>query len=483
MADHDRNVTDMADSTERRGSRIDRGGRILLRAYAGVDPDTGKRQYLNNSVPATAGKREINAAQRKLTARADALAAERRAVRMERLTPKQRAERALCHGGEITFREAAEDWWSSTSDQLQIGGRNTPRVILDAYLLPRIGDVELWRLRPTVTPTELAACAQLVSIKALYDELERQGARPARGETNRRAIDANSMPRIAGILKQVLGYAVQRGWLAANPARETRPSPYRQKRRPLPGVADMSAFLAYLLAEADPRHRPGPNAPMTATFARLLMSGPRPNEILALRISDLDLSTRMLTVGTQGLVPARDDDGHYVSQLVQGDTEKRRERSLRVSLQTVAAWQAVLREAAVYADLADVVLRPDAFLFSAVPDRDVPLATGSARQAFERWRDRARKNGVADLPEGMVPYDCRHYAITRLLEAGQKQADVALRFGTSVRMINETYWHAIPGNDDEMADILDAAFGSATDVGAPAPHTPRRRAHHHRHLA
>lgn len=411
------------------------GNRIELKVYVGTDPD-GRERWLYDSLPTTAGKREVDRRGKALEAKAHALASEWRRIRREGLTPREQVERAKA--GDVTFGDAARAWLDEHLAELDPGGRDTPVTLLEAYVLPKLGEVELWRLKATLTPTEAERHPILVSLKDFYRTLEAEGKLRGGG------LSSGTLQRVHGVVKQVLSYAVTRGWAEANVARETRPAPYRRKRRPLPDASNMGAFLSYL---AD-QH------PAVHLFSLLVMNGPRPNETAALRISSFDLGAGRLKVGDEGVVLVKGADGER-KQLVGGaDTEKRRIRTIHLHPELVEMVRDRLRWMGKYADHCRVGVRPDAFLFSPDPDGTGFYEPGWASQAFRRWVGRAVKDGAAELPSSLVLYDMRHYGITKLLERGYPVADVAERFGTSARMVYGTYAHAIPAQDKGMGAAL-----------------------------
>lgn len=438
-----------------------RGARIEFRAYAGVDPATGRREYLQDSCPAASGKRELARVEKALDGRAQMLAAQRRRARRDGVTPQERIARARLD--DVTFGQAATAWLDEHLETLEESGRDTPDVLLRAYVLPTLADVALWRVRSTLTAAEAEQFPELVSLKALYRTLEAGGAvrktKLPDGSLVDVGLGAGSLQRIHGIVKQVLGYAYARGWVAGNPARETRPAPYRRKRRPLPDDVTLGRFLGYLSDEH-------PGAYLSAL---LVMSGPRPNEVAALRISSFDLERRTARVGDEGIVMVPGPAGGERPKLMSGaDTDKRRARTITISASVADAVKARLQEMAMVAELHGVAVHPDAFLFSPDPDGSTFFAPDWAGQAFRRWvlragqdrydrssRTRVPGSAVAELPTGFTIYDMRHWGITKLLEARHPVADVAERFGTSARMIYQAYAHAIGGQDDGMADTLD----------------------------
>jgi integrase len=417
-----------------------RGSSIRLKAYAGTDPDTRKRCYLYDSLPAEVGKRELARRSKALEARAHRQAMEWRRIRREGLTPREQVEQA--ETGEVTFADAAAAWLDEHLPELEPGGRIAPPKLLNSYVLPYLGGRELWQIRATLTPKEAAQHPSLVSLKALYRQLA------ASGGTRGGPLSAGTLQRVHSVIGQVLGYAYQRGWVAGNVARETRPPTEGRGRRPLPDPGNMGVFLGYLAVED----------PLVHLFALLVMSGPRPNEAAALRISSFDLGECRVRIGAEGVVRTPRAAGGEEWRLVSNATVKRRLRTLRLPPGTVEVVRARLMLMGELADHCRVAIAPDAFLFSREPDGTALCNPHSVSVAFTRLAKQARKVGAADVPAGMHLYDMRHYGITSLLAAGHPVADVAERFGTSARMIYGTYAHAIPEQDDGMAATLEAMF-------------------------
>jgi integrase len=438
---------------------VQRGNSIQIRAYAGVDPATGKPERIVRTVAADTGKRELDRLMRAVQAEADALAQTRRERRRDPKTRGTAPPPADAVAPEdVTFRIAAEAWYKAHADQLERSGRQTPRLHLDCYLYPHIGDVALWRFRGVIDRA-VVHDPDLVSFAELWATLMTNGKVKRKKDTNGNELPAGglgreTLQRTRGVARQVFAYALTKGWgnLTGNPVIDA-PLPKATARvSTTPQADDAAAFFAQL---AD-------DSPMLYAFGLFVASGPRPTEVYPLRWSALDLEAGTAKVGQEGAIRVWETDpatGQTTEQFVieSGDTHKRRRRRIRLDPVTVDALKTLRKRAATNVVAAGVTLDDDAFVFTPTVDGSAMYGGSWAGRAFGRAVERARKDGYR-LPDGIRLYDVRHLAITTALENGHPVADVAQRFGTSARTIYARYAHAIPGNDEKIAASMGAVW-------------------------
>jgi integrase len=358
----------------------------------------------------------------------------------------------------VTFRIAGEAWYAAHIDQLERSGRQTPRIHLDSYLYPRIGDVKLWRFRGIIDRA-VYHDPDLVSLAELWTDLMKNGKVKRKKDADGEELPAEglsreTLQRTRGVARQVFAYALTKGWgnLTGNPVIDARLPKGTTRASTTPRADDAAVFFARLEKQS----------PSLYTFGLFVASGPRPTEAYPIRWRALDLDAATAWVGQDGAVRVWDRDeatGKTTERFVieSGDTHKRRHRRIRLDPVTVDALKALRKRAVANALLAGVTLSDDAFVFSPTVDGSSMFAGSWANRKFGRAVERAREDGYR-LPDGIRLYDVRHLAITTALEDGHSVADVAQRFGTSAKTIYARYAHAIPGNDEKIAESTGAIW-------------------------
>ena len=249
---------------------------------------------------------------------------------------------------------------------------------------------------------------------------------------------ASGKHALATSVKSVLGSCLADAWregkIAENPCQRIR----KPRRRSAPPQRDAFTLeeLQQIVDAADPQRRP--------LFLFLAYSGLRPGEALALRWSDVDLSTGMIHVHRNAPI-AR---GRRVET-----TPKNRAGTRRFTLPK-AALNALLEQRSV----CDAVRRaakdrwrPNDFVFPGAVGNGQSLHR--VRAAFAKARTRA---GVRPLPM----YSLRHTAASLLLAAGVPVAVAAKMMGHSVAMFCNTYSHLLPDVTREAAQQVDAWLSS-----------------------
>lgn len=462
-----------------RGTVREHRGRLQLRAYAGRKPSGGD-PYIYDYLPLGSGEKEIGRALTALVGKADDLAEVRRGRRAdpyaepEPVKPKARRDRTVAH--------ALETWWNAHGSTL--AGAYDVRRNIDAYLIPKLGTVALWRLRPALDAAE--ADGELVDLSAFYRELLAGGKVGGGGQPHRAGgpLKPSTILKIHGILRTALALEVRRpGGLMSNPAAAVKLPRVEDRESTTPEADELAEFLPFLGGagrvvpgyEVTRRRKTGETTTYRVderpdlraaefgrtvrAFALLVASGPRPQEVAAIRRGDLDRTTGRLSLTGEGVVRVKDPGRPERWEVRRGETAKRRKRVITLDPDVLAAVDDVLLAADEYALACGIRLGRRAFLFSYEPDGSEPGSPKNISRLFDRAVDAAVKAGI-DVPPGMRLYDFRHFGITQLLRKGRAVADVARRYGTSSRMIHARYAHAIPGDDDTLAATM-------ADVWAP----------------
>lgn len=450
------------------------GNKIELRAYAGTDPATGKRQSVYDYVPADVGKRELDRKKKALDARAQDLQAARRDRRRNPgAAPRKKPVRA-----DKTIRDAVEAWWAAHGSKLANAPKRRP--LIDGIILPHLGDIRLTVLSSTGTPPDDPDEREpdLVYLSEKWEEIQKK-ARKSGDEP----LEAST---IQTCHTSILGPALRR---AGHPVTDPGLPKGQASAETTPLPEEMTAFLPYLGAGrqvggyTSTRRVRGSDRVITYTvparqgepslvdrmlepFAFLVANGPRPVEAAAITRTQLDLDRGELELRGDGVVLVEDDNGAEEWVVVHGETPKRRRRRITLDGRCVDALRRWLTIQDEFALRFGERLGPRALVFSLDPAGKEPASPKVLSKAFERAVDSARA-AEESLPEGFHLYDMRHFGITHMLRlgAGRNVAAVAARFGTSTRMIEQRYEHAIPKDDRALADALTGVWGAAGPDG------------------
>jgi integrase len=359
-----------------------------LRVFVGREPLTGRRQYMTKTVRGT--KREA-----------------------------QRALAALVAGpaptgpvAAMTTAQMLERWFEHAEGQLSPSTAAHTRVVLDAHLLPHIGDIRLGKLTTA-------------KIDSLYKLLSERGGRSGK------PLAPATVRRTHNVLHRALAQAVRWGWLAVNPA--TAASPPRLPSRDLhPPTPDQVRRLFGHAAQDEPAF---------AVFLQLAAAtGARRGELVALRWPDVDLAAGVVTIA-RGAVQG-------TNGLVIKDTKTHSTRRLALDAPTVTLLAEHRQAAESMAQACGVELPGAAFVFSDEPDGKSSWRPWLVTQRFARLAERA------GMPEVRL-HDLRHFVATRLLANGIDVRTVAGRLGhKNPNVTLSVYAHFLPEADREAADLI-----------------------------
>jgi integrase len=174
-------------------------------------------------------------------------------------------------------------------------------------------------------------------------------------------------------------------------------------------------------------------------------TGHRAGTLAASRWSDIDLEEGSV-VFSRAII--RGSDG-----LVEKGTKANRADAVTLDGGTARALAEHRTRMAERALATGVGLSDDAFVWSADPACQRPRDPNSVGRQFLRLR---RSLG---LPDGITLHALRHYAASKMLAAGIGSAVVADRLGATTRVIESTYRHHMPGQDQVAADLMGEALG------------------------
>lgn len=267
-----------------------RNGAWRLQVYAGIDPDTGRKRWVQRTV-----KAPNNRAGAKLADQA-----------LARLILEVEA-RGTAVRDDVTVAQLLERWFAAHELGWSPGTVKEHRLIIDGRIVPRLGGRKVASLRRH-------------HLNAFYADLRRAGGR------NGQPLAATTVKRTHVVLHAALREAQMSDLIASNPA-EGAVLPSAPPRTPTAPTPDE---LNRALREVD-------SDPELALFLRLAAgTGARRGQLCALRWTDVDLDggavtfARAIAIGRGGMVEKGTKTGrvHTVSldpQIVERLQAHRRE--------------------------------------------------------------------------------------------------------------------------------------------------------------
>jgi integrase len=378
------------------GSMRQRVGAWELRVYVGRDPLSGRKRWVSRSFKGA--KRDAQVALAALVTELDG----------NRPGP---SGATVGHLLERWFEQAEPDFSPKTALET--------RGVLDRHLIPSLGAVPLGRLRAE-------------QLDGYYRELRRRGGHGGK------PLAPATVRRMHGILHRALEQGVRWGWLRSNPASLAQPP----KVPPSEIVPPDPAHIARLFEVARERD------PDLATFVLLAAAtGARRSELVALRWSDVDLDTGVVSI-SRGHVHGRDG-------VVMKDTKTHASRRVALAGTSLAVLVEHHGRATDLASACGVALGTDGFVFTRTADGTVPWRPDTTTTAFVHLRHRAGLDHIR-------LHDLRHYVATTMLTAGVDVRTVAGRLGhrNAATTLN-VYSHFLERSDRAAADILGGIFDEA----------------------
>ncbi len=295
-------------------------------AYAGRDPDTGRKRYASRTASTKRG------AEAKLA---------------ELLREVGEGQHA---GRDAPFSELLLAWRQASAPRWSPRWQQTVRQTCEGYLTPALGAIALRKLRT-------------VDFDRLYADLQ-TGKRSLSGKP----LSPASVRLVHSVARRALEQAIRWGWLERNPAaRASVPTVHRSGVR-APSPDEVAAILEAVESQDD------------ALFLRLAaVSGARAGELCALRWSSVEpeglIISASIALGDAGPVEKR--------------TKTHAERRVPLDAGTLAELAAHRRRCAQRALACGVPLAPDAYVFSLEPDGSRPWRPDLASHRFARARRRA----------------------------------------------------------------------------------------------
>jgi integrase len=283
-----------------------------------------------------------------------------------------------------TLEAFLEEWFATMKGNWLPGTRAKTRSVLDAQIIPALGNVRLTRLS-----TE--------EIDRFYGRLRGKGHAPSYTRS------------VHSILHGALEQARRWKRIAVNPAADASPGKVPKRLVDPPAAAEVGAFVN-AVGQVD--------ADYATLFTLSATTGIRPGELLALRLTDLALEgTNPRVTIRRRLSREENGSGYTVVDLTKGGGIRTVQIDPSIAAM-VASHVTRMRERGL---ALGVKLSPRAYLFSDAPDCSTFRRPDSVSRRFRTLRDRLTMTGRF--------YDLRHSHVTELLDAGMNVSLIAKRIG------------------------------------------------------
>ncbi|TWJ27593.1 site-specific recombinase XerD [Micromonospora sagamiensis] len=362
-------------------------GSLRVRVYAGVDPLTGKRHYLTETVPAGRNaQREAEKVRTRFLNEVD-----------EKRSPRTRA----------TLNQLLDKWLdvADIEPTTRMGYENK----LNKHVRPVLGKLSLNRLDAETLDSfyaSLRRCRDRCGGKtSVTHRLAGDHTCTARCRPHVcKPLSPSSVRQIHWILSGALSRALRWRWIAVNPAAQAEPpAPPHPDPQP-PNPTDAARIITESWRDPD----------WGALVWLAMTTGARRGELCALRWHHLDLAAGVLTLRRSAYLDAN-------GELQEKDTKTHQQRRVALDPETVA----VLTELhARYVDrLAqlDATADPADYVFSPEPDNSRGYRPDTITQRYGRLAKRLRIDSHI--------HALRHYSATELINAGVDVRTVAGRLG------------------------------------------------------
>lgn len=407
-----------SDNTPKRGNVRVRGNSLQVRVYAGIDPVTGKPNYLAETVKGTdkAAYKQANKVLTRLQAQVD-----------EQRSPST----------SVTLSYALDEWLR-TAD-IEDTTRHGYVGYIERSIRPALGKISVAKLSARMLETfysELRRCRIRCDGRPFIEhnaEGEHDCAELECKPHKCKGMASSSVRQIHSILSGVLNAAVRWEWINSNPARiaqrpkQTPPQP----DPPSPAEAARLVDKAFALDED------------WGTLVWLVMTtGIRRGEVCALRWNRVDLD--------EGIVEIRRSYTKLRGNGKEKDTKTHQMRRIALDTETTV----LLREHKArcqerYRDLG-AEWNEDSYVFASTRGDDLS-APYSPDAVSSRYKKMATRLGINTRIHAL-----RHYSATELLTAGVDLRTVAGRLGhggggaTTLRV----YAAWVAAADRKAAEIL-----------------------------
>lgn len=301
----------------------------------------------------------------------------------------------------------------------------TTKCHIEAYLIPRLGDIRLHKLTQE-------------TIARMIADLLTDGKTGGRGGAG--SLSAKTVRNIVGTLHKALGDAVKRGHIPRNPCDDVdRPRWERPEILPYDEI-EVHAFL---------QHAARDNDPSVALWRLMFATGIRRGEMLGLRWADVDLVAGEITIRH-----SRNEIGGTTSPKTRAGN-----RSIPIDPDTVTSL-AMLRNAQ---DAAADVLGSKPFPLVATDLDGTPIGT---RAMTRRFQSIAQGAGLRVIRL----HDTRHTHATIMLDNGIPVHTLSQRLGHSRPSTTmDVYGAFMPAAGRVAAEVMGQVFQRAEKDAGRTP--------------
>ncbi len=420
-------------------------GSLRVKVYAGIDPVTKKRYYLDEVVPAgPKAAAEAEKLRTKFLNQVD----EKRSSRT-RATVTQLLDRYF---ELVKIEETTREGYKS---------------LVRNHIQPLLGDSALGKLDGEILDSfykQLGTCRAHCRGRSF---VEHRTDRPHEcdnrcGPHKCKPLADSSIRKIQAILTGAGKRAVRWGWIGVNPFDLAEPLPVPRPEPKPPTVEQAARIATEAWRELD--------WGMLVWLA--FITGARRGELCALAWDRLDFSTRVLTI--------RSSIAQSGGKTWEKATKTHQQRRISLDERTVALLRSYREHCAERAGLK--AMKSDARIFSLAPDGSTWLKPDSVSQRYARM--------CARLGWDMNIHQLRHYSATELIAAGTDIRTVAGRLGhggggsTTLKVYSAWVAEADDRASGTLAGRLpdlpvalsaDGALVPATPVVAPEDESPYKR--------
>jgi integrase len=321
----------------------------------------------------------------------------------------------LANPGRRTLASYAAQWLEAVQASLEPAAWTNYRNMLNLYVLPRVGAVQLGLLTP-------------LTLSSLYAELLRAGGRKGR------PLSPTTVRLVHGVLRKSLNDAVQWGLLGTNPALRASVPKRRRVQLRVWTPEEAATFIA-----AVEGHR------LSACWVLALTAGLRRGELAGLRWEDVDLERSVVRIA----VP-RTTDSDY--KILSKEPKASSRRAVALAPHTVAA----LRRHRVEQSQERLAAGP-AWENSGLVFVDEAGRGYHPQRLTDLFHEAA---AAAGLPRIRL-HDLRHTSATLALVAGIHPKIVQERLGhASIGMTLDIYSHVLAGMQHDAAAQVESLLWS-----------------------
>jgi len=319
-----------------------------------------------------------------------------------------KAEEGRRLGESITLGAHLDDWLKDGESRWSPKTRAEYKRKIEKNIRPALGLIPL---------RELTA----KNLDDFYRELEEEG------------LSASSIRHFHGILSSALNKAEKWDLIDRVPTRRATPPRIHRVQKPIPSKDEVHQIIEYARTT---------NAPIMGTILFVAAStGMRRGEICGLKWSDVDFLKKEIGV-RRSIVHA---DGLLSEKLPKSNVQ----RKVFIGEEMVNVLGLRKNEASEDAQLFDVELSEDAFVFSLSPDSAFPMNPDNVTQNFVRFMKDLRLQTKQDWPYRL--HDLRHHAATEGLNSNSNARITADRLGhKNPSITQDTYGHG----DDDLSRLL-----------------------------